>query len=122
LITFGDGDRECCLNYLFHSAQHGVFEPNFGKVDVTPEEAKLHNAALDKALVDGLDNQCEVGQGGTFYLRDGQIKSWLGTTLAPALKRQGRHYTFVRGGRKFRATKRSRKDDTIWVQRISWEE
>jgi hypothetical protein len=50
LITFADGDRECCLNYLFHTPQHGVFDPNFGNVDVTPEEAELHNAALDEAL------------------------------------------------------------------------
>jgi hypothetical protein len=120
LITFTERERECCLNYRWHIPSFGVFDPNFGKVEVTPEDAKLHNEALDQALIDGVDNRCEVGQGSMFYLRNGQVVTWLGTVVGPALVRDGRHYTFARAGKEFRAKKnRRRGDDSIWVQRIS---
>jgi hypothetical protein len=120
LITFTDAESEQCLGYLLDAGEHGVFEPSFGKVDVTPAEAKLHNQVLDQALIDGLNNHCEVGHGGMFYLRDGQVVTWLRTVVAPALVRPGRHCTCVRAGKELRATKRRRSDDdTIWVQRIS---
>ena len=61
LITYKDGDKDRCLGYLLHAKGHGVYEPEFGRVDISPEQAKLHNELLDQALVDGLDN-CEVGQ------------------------------------------------------------
>ena len=55
-----------------------------------------------------------------FYLRDDQVITWLGTVVAASLVRRGRHYTFVRAGKEFRATmKRRSDDDTVWVQRIS---
>lgn len=48
LITFlpKGCDKEQCLGYLMHFKGHGVYEPTFGKVDVTPQEADAHNAAL----------------------------------------------------------------------------
>ncbi len=70
LITFQPqgGDKEQCLGYLMHFQGHGVYEPTFGKVDVTPSEADAHNAALSGAEIQGLDANCRIGMGGTFYM------------------------------------------------------
>lgn len=45
LITCRDSEYEVTLGYL--TEQNGeVFEKNLGKVDVTPEQAKIHNSLL----------------------------------------------------------------------------
>jgi hypothetical protein len=120
LITYKHHGKDTCLGYVFHTPEHGVYDAAHGKVDVTPEQAEIHNKLLDQALINGLDTHCEVGQGGTFYLSDGQIKTWLGTVIAPALSRRGKHYSFVRGGKELHARETGGEDDsTVWLQRVS---
>ena len=117
LITYKHRRKDTCLGYLFHTPEHGVYDAAHGKVDVTPAQAEIHNKLLDQALINGLDTHCEVGQGGTFYLRDGQIKTWLGTVIerGPVLTRS----TFTRKGKVFRATASRGDDTTVWVERIA---
>jgi hypothetical protein len=67
LITTQGGNE--CLGYLMDFKHKGVFDAKYGKVDVTPEQAETHNRLLDTALLVGLDANCRVGQGGSFYLR-----------------------------------------------------
>lgn len=43
-----------------------VFEPTYGAVPVSPDDAKTHNECMTKALIAGLD-KCEIGRGGSFY-------------------------------------------------------
>jgi hypothetical protein len=44
LMTYQDNSTERCFGYMFDFPGHGVFEPTFGKLDVSPEEAKTHNS------------------------------------------------------------------------------
>jgi hypothetical protein len=69
LMTYRDNGTERCFGYLLEFAGHGIYEPTFGKLDVTSEEAKTHNELLSQAEINGLDNNCEVGMGGMFYTR-----------------------------------------------------
>jgi hypothetical protein len=119
LITYKHRGKDTCLGYLFHAPEHGVYDASHGKVDITPEQADIHNMLLDQALMNGLDTHCEVGQGGTFYVdSDGRVITWLGTEIGPAPL--GHYGTFIRNGKTFRATySRGDDDDTVWVQRVS---
>lgn len=107
LITQGDQ----CLGYLIHVPEHGTFEPSLGKVDVSAEEAEIHNQCLDKALIEELDN-CELGQWGgqwgTLYWRqiDGrrdevEIRTFLGIVVAYGMH-NGKTIRFTRDGKVFR--------------------
>lgn len=111
LITYKDGKGPPrCLGDLMHFEGHGVYDPDFGQVDVTPEEAEAHNQALDKARIDGMDNQCQVGQGSyAYYNRNGSVRSFLGTLISDDVVIVGRDIQFRRGGRLFRGW--LRKDD-----------
>lgn len=101
LITCGDH----CLGYLMNFAGHGVFSPD-GKVEVTPEQAEIHNKLLAEAEIEGLDNRCEVGMAGTFYLgiTDGvkAVKTFTGTTVTTDVTVKGKSITFRRHGRVYR--------------------
>jgi len=76
LITFGDEDHETCLGYLIHFKGKGVYDAEYGKVEVTPEQADAHNTLLDEALLKGLDS-CEIGQRGMFYVDKNKFKGKL---------------------------------------------
>jgi hypothetical protein len=108
MITYKDGDKDRCLGYLLATEPWGVYDATFGKVDVTPEQAKIHNGLLDEASLVGLDQGCAVGQGGTFYFTtEGGppvVKTWLGTVVSDQCEREGRSLTFWRAGKKFRGT------------------
>jgi len=83
LITYKDGDSESCLGFLLDlsdvkvPAMHdnsvpqrarGVWEPNFGLVPLTSEEAATHNRLLSTALIEGMKT-AQIGQCGTFYVK-----------------------------------------------------
>ena len=105
LITYRDGDGERCLGYLFHSAEHGTYDAALGRVDVTREEADVHNRLLSEALIKGLDERCAVGMGGTFYLRTGssaQVRTWTGDVVSSDVAIRGDAITFCRKGMTFR--------------------
>jgi hypothetical protein len=51
LITYLHQGTERCLGYLFHAEGHGSFDPAFGRVEVTQEEAAYHNLALSQAEI-----------------------------------------------------------------------
>ncbi len=123
LITYQEQgeDRERCLGYLFDAAGHGVFEPGFGKVEVSSQEAGAHNQCLSRAEIDGLDQNCAIGMGGRFYLRRnaGQaiIITWPGQEVSREVQIRGRTLTFTRHDRRFRG--RLRRDaDCFSFERI----
>lgn len=107
LITYKQDGADHCLGYLMDFREHGVYDPTFGRIPVSPEHATAHNAALSKAELDGLDDNCAVGQGGTFYLVRGNVQTFNGAHVATAMI-SGRSITFNRGGKTFRG--RSQKD------------
>ncbi len=93
LITIKGTDR--CLGYLMDFGprvghEKGIWCPCHGEVSrfgVTPDHAKAHNAALDEAMLKGLDENCQIGQGDAFYLKRGEhltysITTFCGTIVA----------------------------------------
>ena len=113
LLTYQDNGHECCFGYLFEFPEHGIYEPAFGKLDVTSEEAQTHNQLLSQAEIEGLDNHCAVGMGGTFYTKKvhdhAVVITWLGTEVSRDVRLRGDVLTFQRKGMNFRG--RLRKDE-----------
>jgi hypothetical protein len=100
IITIGT-DRDC-LGDLIHFDGRGTYDAHYGKVDVTKEEADVHNKALDEARLTGLDKNCEIKQGGTFYYHPKNgVTTFLGTKVANAYV-SGNTITFIRAGKTYR--------------------
>lgn len=109
LMTVTEADGERCLGSLMDFKGHGVFEPSMGKVDVTPEEASIHNKCLDEANIKGLDS-CEVGLYGMLYFSKGEVHTFTGATVSKDVRLRGKVLTFSRNGRTFRGTLRKDQD------------
>lgn len=104
LITYDVGGKTHCLGFLLRFDGRGCFEPNFGKLDITTEEAEKHNQALSTAMIDGMDNQCAVGQYGSAYYQLGKgVTTFTGELIASShnVEVKGKHITFTRKGRTF---------------------
>jgi hypothetical protein len=121
----GEG-RKCCLGFLF--VHHGnAYDAEYGRIDgVTEEEAVAHNLALDRALIDGLDNNCPVGKGSDFYLKGESritptVSTWIGTIVGTAMIAEGTKQTYVmkRKGMTFRGSLHKRDDQYIFFKRVA---
>lgn len=103
--------------------EHGVFEPTFGRVPVLPSEAEVHNRAFCDAQVKGLDENCDVGMCGTFYLTKSketgrwQVTTFLGDVVSSSLKKSGPYVTFTRKGKVFKG-KVQPESDLLDFERI----
>jgi hypothetical protein len=125
LITYKDHGKDTCLGPLWHTAGHGTYDPTIGRVDVTKEEAEVHNRELDKAMLEGLDNACEVGPGAMFYAQPepGQTSNIRVTTFNGTLVAIAHRYgmvmlAFTRDKKGFCG--RIKKDaDCVWFKRDS---
>jgi hypothetical protein len=106
LMTCADQGVERCLGYMFNFIGHAIFEPIFGKLDVTPEAATVHNQLLSQAEIEGLDKNCGVGLGGMFYTRKENdrtiIATWLGEVVSREVQVRGRVISCTRKGMTFR--------------------
>lgn len=78
LITFKRKNQ--CLGFLFEFTGHGVYDAEYGMVDVDPKDVGKHNDALSTAQIEGLKS-CKIGQGGTFYYR-GCVRTFTGQIVA----------------------------------------
>ena len=120
LITIAGTNQ--CLGDLLHAPGHGTFDPTHGRVDVSAEQAKLHNEALDKAKLEGLDANCEIGQGGYFYFSRNPmtVKTFMGTVVSTdcALSASGANLTFRRAGKVYRG-RLSKQNDAFNFRRIA---
>lgn len=114
LLTYQDTGRERCFGYLFEFAGHGIYEPTFGKLNVSSEEVQTHNQLLSQAEIKGLDEDCAVGMGGTFYTRktDCQtlVVTWLGEVVSRDVQIRGQVLTFRRQAMTFRGRLRKHED------------
>jgi len=119
LITYKDNGVDRCLGDLMHFKGRGVYDANFGRVDVTPEEAETHNRLLDNALIEGLAN-CEIGQWGTFYLSQDplRIHTFNGTVVSERVTRRGRSVEFLFCDRTFQGIAHT-QDDLFNFKRIA---
>ncbi len=118
-ITIKGTDR--CLGYLMHFPGHGTFDADLGRVDVTKEQADLHNKLFDEANIKGLDN-CEKGQGGWFYAypvsgRTWVVKTFMGTVVSDICNMSGRTLRMSRKGRAYIGTPR-KGQELIWIEKI----
>jgi hypothetical protein len=114
LLTYLDKGRERCLGYLFEFPGHGIFEPTFGKLDLTAQEAQTHNQLLSQGEIEGLDQHCAVGMRGVFYTRQADkqtvIITWLGEEVSREVQIHGSVLTFHRKGMTFRGRLRQQQD------------
>lgn len=106
LLVCEDGT---CLGYLFNFNGHGVFSPD-GKVEITPEQAETHNRVLAQAEIKGLDENCEIGQCGTFYYVNGKVSTFTGEVVSTSVLRKGKSLTFYRNGKAYRGILRKDAD------------
>ena len=109
-----------CLGPLMQFSGNGVFDATYGKVDVSAEEADAHNKAYDEASLKGLDESCQIGQGGTFYYndKDRTVKTFNGTVVSIFVRRSGTTITFGRKGKIFRG-RVQKEADCFNFRRIS---
>ena len=123
LITYRDGEADRAVGYLMNFEGRGIYDPTFGKVDVTPVQAKIHNKELDEASLLGLDEGCEVRQGGTFYAttEGGRpvVRTWIGTLVSDQCQKEGRSLTFWRAGKKFRGITAKEDGESFNFKRIA---
>ena len=121
LMTYRDKGKERCLGYLMEFPEHGIFEPTFGRLQVSSEEAKTHNQLLSRAETEGLDNNCAIGMGGMFYAKkqNGQtvVATWLGEEISRDVQVRGSLITFRRKGMTFRGRLRD-NEDCFYFKRI----
>lgn len=89
------------IGYLFDFTGKGVYSPD-GKVEITPEQAKIHNDLLSQGEIKGLDENCKVGMYGTFYYIRRQVQTFMGTIVSADVSVKGNSITFKRNGRTFR--------------------
>ena len=120
LITIKGTDA--CLGDLMYFDGHGTYDPDHGLVPVSKEEADTHNKLLDEARLDGLDRNCEVGQGSFFYFTgkapDRKVTTFVGTVVSTDVRVNRQSITFVRKGKTFRG--RLCKDaDSFNVRRVA---
>jgi hypothetical protein len=121
LMTYQDNGTERCFGYMFDFPGHGVFEPTFGKLAVSAEEARTHNQCLSQGEIEGLDKNCTVGLGGMFYTRKANghaiVATWLGQEVSQEVQVRGSMITFSRKGMTFRGRLR-KEEDCFYFKRI----
>lgn len=107
LVQVHDGSRQC-VGYIFNFQGHGAFAPD-GKItisgrEITQSEIDTHNRCLSEGEIKGLDENCQVGQGGTFYFSPKKgITTWVGVKVADyTLNAQQSVVTFRRAGKRYR--------------------
>ena len=91
-----------CYGYIFFSDGHGAFDPS-GQVDFTKEQVNAHNTALSKAEIDGMDQNCQVGQWGTAYYdeKKKEMHTWNGDVIAKVFYATKTTVHFTRPGKQF---------------------
>lgn len=121
LITYQGEQGPTCLGYLVDFGDRGVWDAHWGPVPVTPQQAEIHNEALEKALLEGLD-RCEVGQWGSLLYvqhRPLRVLTWLGREVSRQVKHTKSGLTFKRRGRTFRGKCTGRDSDLFDFERIA---
>lgn len=109
VVTGDDPNRLACAGYLFmHEGK--AFDPGGYVEGVTTQEVvDAHNKILSQMEIEGLDNNCQVGQGSTFYIRGpkqgapNEVVTWIGDLIASVSHAQPYHggwkITFTRRGK-----------------------
>ena len=95
LITVTGSRPRRSLGDLFHWPAHGTYCPDHGRVDVTPDEASMHNLALGRARLASMNANGRA----LLYLVDGgtngdgmMVQDWSGVLrIKPDRVRRGRH-------------------------------
>jgi hypothetical protein len=109
-----EGGNECLGSLLAHEGR--VYDAVHGLVDVPPDTVDAHNKLLDQMLVEGLDKNCEVGQGSFFYLTGEpgkpKVTTFEGTVVTEDVTVRNGTITFRRKGKVYRG--RMRKDADVF--------
>lgn len=94
---------ERCLWHLMILSQ-GVYEPDFGRVPVLPDEAIIHNKALCEAEIHSLDTRCAVGMQGMLYFdrKNNTVVTFESDVVSDDVVVTGNIVRFRRKGMEFR--------------------
>jgi hypothetical protein len=119
LVVVRGGERPGCLGFLVvHEGRS--YDGEYGLVEVSAEEAEMHNSRLSAALVAGLDT-CEVGQGNVFYVRPTNggytLMTWTGESVGACELGAGK-ILMVRNGRRFEGAWKS-GDGQTFLERVA---
>ena len=110
LLMVQQGDKPVCLGYLLNFEDKGIFSPS-GKVDaITVEEMETHNRLLSEGELKGLDENCQIGQQGTFYYVNNKVTTFMGTIVTDQITVKGKSITFVRNGKHYRGRLQKESD------------
>lgn len=117
LITL-KSEPDACLGYLMPFKDHGVFDAEYGKLPITEAECSLHNAALDKAMLEGLQ-KCPVGKGGNFYYSKGRVTTFVGTVICEKPVIKGRGISLTWRGMQFSGRLPSGDTQMFFLERVA---
>lgn len=120
LITIKGTDQ--CLGDLMHFTGRGTYDPTLGLVPVTKDEADAHNKALDSMRLEGMDANCQIGQGSfAYYTGKGVVTTFLGTVVSDDVTLRGNQrlsIVFKRAGKVYRG-RLSREYDSFNFRRVA---
>lgn len=105
-------DQDTWLGFLLILPDKGPYDATFGRVSLSAEQAERHNDLLSAGQILGLDENCAIGQGGTFYLNNERtaVRTWIGAEVSRDLTWRGQVLTFRRQGKTFRGRVRKGED------------
>lgn len=109
LCSKGPDGKLQALGFMINFGNRGVFSPD-GKVEITPADMEVHNKILSEAELKGLDENCQIGQRGTFYYVGGKVSTFTGVEVSTDVRVKGTSITFTRHGKVFRGRRQSEAD------------
>lgn len=117
LYVIADDKDNRCLGYLADFGHLGVFDAEYGRVDVPPDRVEGHNRLIDEATLKAVDETCGVGDSVALYVENGVVRTWMGKLVGRLKRRQRSVYVFERGGRVFAGE--LTRDSLTYFERIA---
>jgi hypothetical protein len=123
MLLVGTEDRERCLGHLMDFGDHGLHSPE-GKVSgISKEEATEGNRLLDVGMVEGLDSNCEVGQGAWFYPKQTatgrtEVRTWTGIRVDESAQRIDGGIEFQRKGKTFEGELEEESEAVFFIRTL----
>lgn len=72
-------DNATCLDYLTYVPSYGIVNFEHGKINISREQAKLHNSRLSQKQIRDLDDKCQIGESVRLYYNSNRgIITWIG--------------------------------------------
>jgi hypothetical protein len=100
LISDISGSVPRIVGFLIPFQGH-YYDLTTGPLELTDEEAAMHNAARSRVQIHELDHACAIGHGTRLYLPSHSLLTWTGERVEGELTRDIDTVTLQRNGRSF---------------------